>query len=106
MIGSDPTDDVPPAVLSLAGEVDTASVREFAAEAQRLLSADGLQRLVVDLGQVSFMDSSGLGLLVKIRTACLRDGIDLTLTRPPAGVIVLLQISGLDDHFHIDDAAI
>jgi anti-anti-sigma factor len=98
--------DVPPAVLSLAGEVDTASVREFAAEAQRLLSADGLQRLVVDLGQVTFMDSSGLGLLVKIRTACQRGGIDLTLTRPTRGTIALLQISGLDDHFHIADPSL
>jgi len=97
-------EDVPPAVLSLAGDVDSDSVRGFAAVAQRLLNTDGLQRLIVDLGEVGFLDSSGLGLLVQLRANCARSHVDLVLTRPTRSVSALLQIAGLDDAFHIDNA--
>jgi anti-sigma B factor antagonist len=95
---------VPAAVLSLTGDVDSDSVRGFAAMAQRLLDTDGLQRLIVDLGEVSFLDSSGLGLLVQLRTNCARSDIDLVLTRPTRSISALLLIAGLRDAFHIDNA--
>ncbi|HEY2296771.1 MAG TPA: STAS domain-containing protein [Jatrophihabitans sp.] len=95
--------DVSAAVLTVVGDVDTASAGRISAHATELLDTDDLQRLVVDLGQVSFMDSTGVGLLIQIRSACVRRGIDLVLSDVPRGTRVLLEISGLSDAFRLRD---
>jgi anti-anti-sigma factor len=93
------------AVLALTGEVDTDAVPAFRAQARRLLNAEGVERLIIDLGQVSFIDSSGIGLLVTLHAECARGGIDLVLTRPTAGTRTLLEMTGVWDLVHIDDDA-
>jgi anti-anti-sigma factor len=69
-------------------------------------SADGLSNslvelagstLVVDLSDLTFMDSSGIGALVRARNRIRADGLgDLVLTRPGAIVRRALEIVGLD----------
>jgi anti-anti-sigma factor len=98
-------DDEAVAVLSLTGDVDSASAPGFAAQARRLLHTDGLQLLIVDLGEVRFIDSSGIGLLVRIRNESARHGTDLVLTQVPRRTSVLLEISGLRDVFRIRDTS-
>jgi anti-sigma B factor antagonist len=93
--------DVSAAVLRVVGDVDSASAGRISAQAKGLLDIDRLQRLVIDLGQVSFMDSTGIGLLVQIRSACVQRGIDLVLTDVPRSTSALLEISGLSDAFRI-----
>jgi anti-sigma B factor antagonist len=53
------------ACLCLAGEVDVASIDHCRAPAAELLSSN-LRQIAVDLTQVTFMDSSGLGLLAEL----------------------------------------
>jgi anti-anti-sigma factor len=50
-------------IVSLNGEIDRASKDEFSAALEEGLSHD--RPLIVDLEQCSFMDSSGIGLLVR-----------------------------------------
>ena len=67
------------ATLVLVGDLDMASAVEVE-RAVREAQVDG--RLVVDLGEVDFIDSSGLRLLLSLRNAALRNGRTLTLVAP------------------------
>lgn len=50
-------------VKVLASRIDAASAIQFK-DQMRALTADGPARIIVDLGQVGFVDSSGLGAIV------------------------------------------
>ncbi len=82
-------------VLKLAGDLDMAAVP--AAEA-RLREALGgwTGPLVVDLSSLSFLDSSGIRLLLQAGAAARERGVELSVTRPPAGVWRMLERFRLD----------
>ncbi len=78
-------------VVAPSGEIDAATCEQLA---QELVAAPG-SRLIVDLAQVTFLDSSGLGKLVVARRMALKDGGDLVVTRPTPFVLRVLEITGL-----------
>lgn len=86
--------------LAVSGEVDVATVPELLAEAHRLLEADP-PRLEVDLKEVTFIDSSGLGALVQIQKAADDKGISVVLTRSSGPTRRLLELTGLQHVFTI-----
>jgi anti-anti-sigma factor len=75
------------AVLSLGGELDLARRAEIVMSVTGLV-ADGVTNLVIDLSEVSFMDSSGLSALLEAR----RLGADLSLRNPSDRVRRLLDV--------------
>ena len=80
-------------VVELHGELDIASAEGLSNSLVELAGST----LVVDLSDLTFMDSSGIGALVRARNRIKDEGLgDLVLTRP--GVIVrrALEIVGLD----------
>jgi anti-sigma B factor antagonist len=63
------------------------------------VALDGMEngaRLVLDLRGLSFIDSTGLHLLVALDQRAKRDGLQLTLLAPPAPIDRAIQICGLD----------
>jgi len=80
--------------LTLAGEIDIATVEAVLGTAQACLAGPA-PVLEVDLGEVTFIDSSGLGALVQIRTAAADRGKTMDLTNVPAAVRRLLEVTGL-----------
>jgi anti-sigma B factor antagonist len=88
-------------VVRLGGELDlynAAQVRSALDEAR----AEAPERIVVDLGQVDFIDSTALGILIETRTKLEnRDG--LLLAAPGLETRRALQISGLDKLFTVHD---
>jgi anti-sigma B factor antagonist len=83
------------AVVVLSGEVDLALAPALR-EAVDALIAERRARIVLDLEQVSFMDSSGLGVLVYgMRRAGALGGM-LRLAAPGEQVRRLLELTGLD----------
>jgi anti-anti-sigma factor len=83
-------DDV--AIVRPHGELDLATVETLRA------ALDGVEhagRLVVDLRGLSFLDSTGLHLLVALHRRARRDGFQLTLVAPAAPVDKAIQVSGL-----------
>jgi anti-anti-sigma factor len=84
--------------LSLIGELDVAVADETAVRLkQQLVGVDG--SVVVDLGQVTFMDSSGLRLLLDLRQTTFGLGIRLYLARLSLPVQKLLDVAGLSHWF-------
>ena len=88
-------------VVRLGGELDlynAAEVRSALADA----CAQAPERLVVDLGEVEFIDSTALGVLIETRTKLdNRDGF--LLAAPGLETRRALQISGLDQLFTVHD---
>jgi anti-sigma B factor antagonist len=82
------------------GTVDTLRTTLEAAIAETPRAApDGFEtgaRLVLDLRRLSFIDSTGLHLLVALDKRAQRDGFLLTLIAPAAPVDRAIQVCGLD----------
>ncbi len=58
--------------------------------------ASGAARLVVDLSDVEFMDSSGLGALIGALKITRQAGGDLRISAPGEQVSMVLQLSNVD----------
>ncbi len=83
-------------VLVVSGEVDVASADDLLPAAEPCL-VSGASELRVDLGAVTFIDSSGLGALVQLRNAAARHDQQVVLENVPASVRRLLEITGLTE---------
>ena len=91
-------------VVRLGGELDlynAQDVRQALSEA----CAEAPERIVVDLSQVEFMDSTALGVLIEAR-AKLENGRAFILAAPALETKRALQISGLDRHFSVHDTVL
>ncbi len=59
----------------VAGELDHCSAQQVRRELDRLIAEPGIRHLVLDLGDMTFMDSSGIGVLLgRYREMQLRGG--------------------------------
>ena len=83
-----------------SGEVDIATVGAILDDARRCLATNPAT-VEIDLGGVTFIDSSGLGALVQVRNLANEQGAALVLVSTPHRVRRLLQVSGLDQVFEI-----
>ena len=85
-------------VLPLDGELDVARSDEILAHGDQLLAtAQAGQQLVVDMSDLSFIDSSGLSALLRLRHHALAKEVGIALHAVPEHVAVLLRISGLEE---------
>ncbi|MES2638546.1 MAG: STAS domain-containing protein [Myxococcota bacterium] len=83
------------AVAVVNGRLDLLTASEVKRQLQDAV-ATGLHRLVVDLHDVPFIDSSGLGALIGALKATRIAGGDLRIARPGEQVRYVLEISMLD----------
>ena len=89
-------------VVKLAGELDlynAAQVRKALVDA----CADSPERVVVDLTEVEFIDSTGLGVLIEARRT-LPNNRAFLLAAPGLETRRALEISGLDRHFGVHES--
>lgn len=82
-------------VLVPPPELTDASIAGFEAMVDPYLEGDG-RGIVLDLGNVTFINSTGLGVLVKFGMHLDRDGRTLALARPDRQVERMLKLIGLD----------
>ncbi len=88
-------------VVRLAGELDLYNSAEVRAAIDQA-AADSPDRLVADLAEVTFVDSTTLGALVEAQKAL--GGTRLVLAAPSADVRRALEVSGLARHFDVRDS--
>jgi N-acetylglucosaminyldiphosphoundecaprenol N-acetyl-beta-D-mannosaminyltransferase len=89
--------------LALSGDVTAATVKSLEAELRKEWArASRASRLQLDLGQVTFIDSSGLGFLVKtLRLAKDRPAATLELLNPSPNVCNVIKLANLQALFGI-----
>ena len=88
-------------VVSLAGELDLYNAH-VVRDALLQACAESPERLVVDLSEVRFIDSTALGVLIEARTK-MPNRRAFLLAAPGLETRRALQISGLDRHFSVHD---
>ena len=90
-------------VLSLRGEIDAATAPRLGT---RLfgLADEGVKGVVVDLSDVTFMDSTGIGVLLNALSHFSTRDTKLVLVCPTDRVLRPLQITGVANHFSIFDS--
>jgi anti-sigma B factor antagonist len=91
----------PWALLALGGELDIARIDEITQMAATAMEGDRFD-LVVDLTNVTFIDSSGLGWLIRLQDQLDRSAGHMRIVGSTNGSLKrLLSITGLEDHFHV-----
>jgi anti-anti-sigma factor len=85
------------AAVALSGELDMTATFRLEPAIDRLLEADGVRRLVLDLAGVDFVDSSGLGLLLATheRSAAADVSMSIVGTRPEISRV--FELAGIRD---------
>src|SRR5436309_1151651 len=87
-------------VVTLSGELD-ASTAPALRESLTELIATASGAIVIDLHELEFIDSTGLGLLVGAKKQARDEGHDLVLGSPRRPVYRALEVAGLVDVFDI-----
>jgi anti-sigma B factor antagonist len=94
-------------VVAASGEIDVATAPELRDKLTELVDA-GRTRVVVDLEDVDFIDSTGLGVLVGGVRRARGEGGDLRLVCTNSRILKVFEATGLDEIFTIgstvDDA--
>ena len=82
-------------VITVSGEVDLATSPELDTAIIAAIES-GTSSVAIDLTDVSFMDSSGLGVIVRGLKRCREAEIDLDLVITNERVLKVFGITGLD----------
>lgn len=96
-------------VLSFGGDIDVASAVTVRDALDRVIAA-GHNRIVLDLDEVRFLDSTGLGVMVgRLKAVRDLDG-DMHLVCTSARIARVMSITSLDEvftiHASVDDALV
>jgi len=88
-------------VVHLRGELDLYNADELRSAFSGAIDG-GATRLVVDLDEVEFIDSTALGVLLEVRARLAPGG--LLLACPRVEIRRTLMVSGLDRHLPVHDS--
>lgn len=103
-LGLDVTEHGATTVLAVRGEVDVYTAPRLREKLVELVS-QGRRNIVVDLEEVDFLDSTGLGVLVGgLKRLRSHDG-DLSLVCTQPRILKVFEITGLTKVFTIYEAA-
>ncbi len=89
--------------VTMIGELDLANAPLLRTELLAGLAA-GCDHLTIDLGRLTFLDSSGMGVLVVVRKRAIESGGFVHLVSVPARVRQVLDRCGLTELFELDPA--
>jgi anti-anti-sigma factor len=92
--------DAAPHVVAVSGELDIAVADQFLDRCRQALR-NATDELVLDLGGVTFIDSTGIGALVRIHQDATTAGTRVRLTDVPRQVSRVLDLTGLSQVFGI-----
>ena len=84
-------------LVTVRGEIDMDNAGEFVDTMMRIAGA-----AVVDLSEVTFIDSTGVHGLMRAQQAARQRGYDLILRHPSTAVRRVLELAGLIDTFKIE----
>ena len=89
-------------VVSVRGDFDLQVAERVVAELEKVEESQPAL-LVIDLSRLSFMDSSGMGVIAAAQARAVDAGRRLVLVRPPYSVRRAFELSGFEDVVTIVD---
>ncbi len=89
-------------IVRLGGEIDHHSAVRVRSELDGLIFEVRPTRVILDLSHVSFMDSSGLGLIMGRYSLVKQLGGSLLLRSPTAAVMRILTLAGMERIIRIE----
>jgi anti-sigma B factor antagonist len=90
-------------VVSPHGEVDVATAPALREHLDQVIDRDP-GPVVVDLTAVTFIDSTGLGVLIGARKRCADADRDLRIVVSEPRILKVFEITGLTDHFTMHES--
>lgn len=94
----------PAVVVTAAGEIDSTTAPVLRQHLDTLLD-DDVRELIIDLGQVSFLDSAGLCVLANAHRRAVRQDVRMRVLASSRAVVRPLQITGLWDLLQAEQKA-
>ncbi|NUR07539.1 MAG: STAS domain-containing protein [Nocardioidaceae bacterium] len=91
------------ALITATGEIDAATADSLSTAVTGALE-DGSPRVLVDFAQVTFIDSTGLGVLVKAHRGAGEKGAIFGVVHPTPQTLKLIRVLGLDLLLNIYDS--
>lgn len=88
--------DTPVPVVAPHGDIDLATSRELGSQLGEIAGEPGVAA-VLDLSDVSFLDSVGLGVILKAAGRFRRQAKRLVIVVPPGPALRLIELSGLGE---------
>jgi stage II sporulation protein AA (anti-sigma F factor antagonist) len=89
-------------IVSVRGDFDVQVTERVVAELEKVEQSEP-ELLVIDLSGLSFMDSSGMGVIAAAQARAVEAGRRLVLVRPPYSVRRAFELSRFDDVVTIVD---
>jgi anti-anti-sigma factor len=83
--------------VAVAGEWDMAATFNVEPELERALDHPGLDRLTLDLADTTFLDSTGLGVVIRLASDAEQRGIELEIVPGPPEVQRVFESAGVAD---------
>jgi HptB-dependent secretion and biofilm anti anti-sigma factor len=87
--------------IQLSGRFDFNAHREFREAVDKALGSQGTTEVAVDLGNVAYLDSSALGMLLMLRDKAKTSGKSVFLTNAKGSVKQVLEIANFGKLFPI-----
>jgi anti-sigma B factor antagonist len=94
--------DGPRHVLALSGELDMASSPALD-EAVRGICTDSAEALTIDLSRLTFMDSTGLRVVLLAKELCERHRCEFLVIPGPAQIQRLFEVTGILERLPFSD---
>ena len=88
-------------LVRVTGDIDHHSAPGIREEIDRALEREKPARLLLDLGETDFMDSSGLGLILGRKRKTEEMGISLVLINPTQGCKKILHLAGMESEIEM-----
>jgi anti-sigma B factor antagonist len=92
------------AMIVLSGELDLSGAPALDEEIDRLAARDGVERVVLDLRELEFLDSSGLRVVALAARRLAAAGRGLLLVRGPEAVQRVFEITRMEDRLAFIDS--
>jgi anti-sigma B factor antagonist len=84
--------------IKIAGEIDISNARQFKSQLETLFE-EKPRDIVIDLTDLSYIDSTGFGVIIGTYSSVKKHGLTVKLRNPKDNVRRLLTVSGLDKIF-------
>jgi anti-anti-sigma factor len=83
--------------VPVTGEFEMAQTFTVEPELERALEQPGLERLTVDLSGTTFIDSTGMGVILRVANDAGARGVELDIVPGPPEVQRVFETAGLAD---------